>query len=267
MSELIAFPLPSGPNYTIPDVGDENWGQNVTNFLVALPLGVPPTAGTFTLTGDLSFGASFGIISKYLISTTINPSATGQLRLSKTDTLSWRNNLNSADLPLGIDGSDNLTFNGLTIQFNGTVNAGTANQLAYYPASSNAVSGLTSITASRALVSNASGLPVASTVTTTELSYVSGVTSSIQTQLNTLSSEIGAGSVPTGTMLDFAGSSAPTGYLLCDGTAVSRTTYADLFSVIGIIWGAGDTTTTFNIPDFRRTVAVGSGGSGTGTLG
>lgn len=73
--------------------------------------------------------------------------------------------------------------------------------------------------------------------------------------------------VPIGTMLDFAGNAAPAGYLNCDGSAVSRTTYADLFAVIGTLWGAGDGTTTFNLPDFRRRVAVGSGGTGTVTLG
>lgn len=73
--------------------------------------------------------------------------------------------------------------------------------------------------------------------------------------------------VPTGTILDFGGTVAPTGYLGCDGTAVSRTTYATLFGVIGTTWGAGNGSTTFNLPDFQRRVAVGSGGSGTGTLG
>jgi hypothetical protein len=67
----------------------------------------------------------------------------------------------------------------------GTVNSGTANQLAYYASSTNAVSGLTAITGNKALASNASGLPVASTTSDTELGYVAGVTSAIQTQLNT----------------------------------------------------------------------------------
>jgi len=66
----------------------------------------------------------------------------------------------------------------------GTVNSGTANQLAYYNATGTAVSGLTSITANRALASDANGLPVASATTATELGYVNGVTSAIQTQLN-----------------------------------------------------------------------------------
>lgn len=74
--------------------------------------------------------------------------------------------------------------------------------------------------------------------------------------------------MPSGVMLDFAGSgSAPTGYLLADGSPVSRTTYADLYTAIGTTWGAGDGLTTFNLPDTRRRVSVGSGGTGTTTLG
>jgi microcystin-dependent protein len=49
----------------------------------------------------------------------------------------------------------------------------------------------------------------------------------------------------------YAASTAPTGWLWCDGTAYSRTTYATLFAAIGTTWGAGDTTTTFNVPDLR----------------
>jgi microcystin-dependent protein len=66
----------------------------------------------------------------------------------------------------------------------------------------------------------------------------------------------------------FAGSSAPTGYLLCDGTAVSRTTYATLFAVISTTYGSGDGSTTFNVPDLRTKVAVGKNATGTfATLG
>jgi microcystin-dependent protein len=72
--------------------------------------------------------------------------------------------------------------------------------------------------------------------------------------------------VPAGTLLDFAGSNLPAGFLQCDGSAVSRTTYAGLFGAVSTAWGVGDGSTTFNIPDFRRRVAVGSGGSGTTTL-
>lgn len=54
--------------------------------------------------------------------------------------------------------------------------------------------------------------------------------------------------LPTGAFIPYGGTSAPTGYLLCDGSAVSRTTYSALFGVIGTAYGAGDGTTTFNVP-------------------
>lgn len=66
----------------------------------------------------------------------------------------------------------------------GSVNSGAANRLAYYPSAGTTVDDLAAITANRALVSDANGLPVAATTTATEIGYVNGVTSSIQTQLN-----------------------------------------------------------------------------------
>ena len=54
--------------------------------------------------------------------------------------------------------------------------------------------------------------------------------------------------VPTGSVTAFAGTSAPTGWLKCDGSAISRTTYSELFNVIGTTYGAGDGSTTFNLP-------------------
>jgi len=67
--------------------------------------------------------------------------------------------------------------------------------------------------------------------------------------------------VPTGTVSAFAGSTAPTGYALCDGSAVNRTTQAALFAVIGTTYGVGDGSTTFNLPDLRGRVVAGLGGS------
>lgn len=64
--------------------------------------------------------------------------------------------------------------------------------------------------------------------------------------------------MPVGCVIPFAGAAAPTGWLLCQGQAVSRTTYAQLFSVIGTTYGSGDGSTTFNLPDMRGRVAVGS---------
>jgi microcystin-dependent protein len=68
-----------------------------------------------------------------------------------------------------------------------------------------------------------------------------------------------------GEIIQFAGSVIPDGYLECDGSAVSRDTYSDLFDVIGITYGSGDGATTFNLPDLTGKVAMGA--SSTYTLG
>ena len=62
---------------------------------------------------------------------------------------------------------------------------------------------------------------------------------------------------PTGVVLEYIAGVAPTGWLLCDGEAVSRSTYADLFAIIGTEFGVGDGSTTFNLPDLRGRTPVG----------
>ncbi len=69
----------------------------------------------------------------------------------------------------------------------------------------------------------------------------------------------GLGAAPTGLVSPFAGASAPAGWLACDGSAVSRSTYAALFTVLGTIYGAGNGTTTFNLPDLRGRTVIGVG--------
>jgi len=69
--------------------------------------------------------------------------------------------------------------------------------------------------------------------------------------------------IPSGSVITTAASVAPTGWLLCDGAAVSRTTYAVLFAAISTTYGAGDGSTTFNVPDLRRRTPVGVGASDT----
>jgi microcystin-dependent protein len=74
--------------------------------------------------------------------------------------------------------------------------------------------------------------------------------------------------LPAGVVIPFAGSTAPAGFLVCNGSLVSRTTYAALFAVIGVVYGAGDGTTTFGLPDLRQRFPLGKAASGTGaTLG
>jgi microcystin-dependent protein len=73
----------------------------------------------------------------------------------------------------------------------------------------------------------------------------------------------------TGEVKPFAGTTAPAGYLLCFGQAISRTAYAGLFAVLSTTYGVGDGSTTFNLPDLRGRVAAGKddmGGSSAGRL-
>ena len=69
--------------------------------------------------------------------------------------------------------------------------------------------------------------------------------------------------LPTGSVIPFAANSAPNGYLICNGAAVNRTTYADLFAVIGTTYGSGDGSTTFNVPNLTDKFIQGSGTAGT----
>jgi len=74
--------------------------------------------------------------------------------------------------------------------------------------------------------------------------------------------------VPTGGIIPYGAASAPTGFLLCEGALVSRTTYAALFAVISTTFGVGDGMTTFGLPDMRGKFPLGTSASGTGsTLG
>ncbi|WP_323789242.1 phage tail protein [Psychroserpens sp.] len=57
--------------------------------------------------------------------------------------------------------------------------------------------------------------------------------------------------IPIGSIFTFPMATIPTGYLVCDGSAVSRSNYADLFAILGTTYGAGDGSTTFNLPDYR----------------
>jgi microcystin-dependent protein len=97
-------------------------------------------------------------------------------------------------------------------------------------------------------------------ITSTQLAADSVITAKIQDGAVT-SAKLDAGAIstlmPTGSVLPYAGSSAPTGYFLCDGSAKSRTTESALFAIIGTTYGAGDGSTTFSLPDLRGRVIAG----------
>lgn len=143
MSTPVVF---NGINYSVPAFGDVGYAQgpgNLSSYLIAIASGTFQTVGgSFILTSQANFGPNFGLTALDFISVTALPATVGVLRLAKTDTIDWRNNANSTNLPLGINGTDQLTFNGNIISnttANGTVNTGVANRVAFYPASTNTV--------------------------------------------------------------------------------------------------------------------------------
>ena len=111
---------------------------------------------------------------------------------------------------------------------------------------------------SRAVQALVPDLPTRVRVLEGALRGASGTIVSSDSRLSSLESKL----VPVGCVMSYAGTTAPGGWLFCDGSAVSRTTYATLFGVIGTTFGAGDGSTTFNLPDLRGRVAVGKDNMG-----
>lgn len=107
----------NGAVYIVPETGEVGWGGNTTSYLVAIAAGaLQKTGGSFTLSAETDFGASFGIMSLYYKSRSANIAAAGILRLNNnSDSINWRNAANSADLALFPNASNLLTFNGSTV--------------------------------------------------------------------------------------------------------------------------------------------------------
>lgn len=89
--------------------------------------------------------------------------------------------------------------------------------------------------------------------------YTKATLNSLLATVADLQAQITANSVKPGTIMGFGGNVIPSGWVLCDGVAVSRTspTYSGLYASIGTTWGIGDGSTTFNLPDLRGRVLVG----------
>ena len=100
-----------------------------------------------------------------------------------------------------------------------------------------------------------------------EFQRLNNVGSNIQTQLDSKLNSAGAFTVQTGMILPFsaAAGSIPAGYLNCDGAAVSRTTYSALFALVSTTYGAGNGSSTFNVPNVNSRMMIGK--SGTYSLG
>jgi microcystin-dependent protein len=98
-------------------------------------------------------------------------------------------------------------------------------------------------------------------VGTTATQTLTNKTISLDPASNTIAGQlpVANGGIPAGVISQFAGSTAPSGYLVCDGAAVSRSTFSSLFTAIGTTYGTGNGSTTFNIPNFQGRVPVGVG--------
>jgi len=105
-----------GTVYQVPVQGDQNWGPPLTRYLVALgTYSLTTTGGVFSLSADINFGPTFGLLSPYFTSTSPLPATSGVIRLAKTDTIDWRNNANTGDNVLSVNSSDQLLYNGVQV--------------------------------------------------------------------------------------------------------------------------------------------------------
>lgn len=102
----------NGISYTIPQTNERGWGTAVTSWIQAISSNtLQPVGGSFTLSSEVDFGALYGFKTAYLKSRSSNIATAGFFRLSNTDSVGFRNAGNTADLLLGVNGSDQLVFN------------------------------------------------------------------------------------------------------------------------------------------------------------
>lgn len=224
----MAIPLTiNGVTFQYPTQFDVNWGPTLTNWSSAVTSGMLQKAGgSFPLTAEVDFGASFGLKVLSIKSEESNIASAGFLRLANASSgLVWRNAGNSANLALTVNASNQLTFNGspigaTTSLTNGHILVGNAsNQPADVAMSGDitidntgvtaigagiivnadinasaaiSVSKLAALSVSRLAVTDSSGfLTTLAAPSLTEIGYVSGVTSAIQTQLNAITTAQG----------------------------------------------------------------------------
>lgn len=144
----------------------------------------------------------------------------------------------------------------------GTVNAGTINQMAWYAGTGSAVSGLATAN-SGLLVTSGAGVPSIGTAIPNGVTATTQASSDNSTLLATTAlvqavvAQLAVTAPPIGVCLPYAGASAPSAsWVLGAGQAISRTTFAAAFAVYGVVYGSGDGSTTFNVPDLRGRVPV-----------
>ena len=158
----------NGVVYDVPQNGDAaGWGAETSSYLIAIAAStLQKSGGTFTLTADVNFGGSFGLLSLYYKTRTSNIADAGQFRLARTDVISFRNAANGANLDLGVNASNRLSFDSVLLLragqgdiVNADVNASAAI----------AVSKLAALTASRGVATTSGGVLTAATLPTQQI--------------------------------------------------------------------------------------------------
>lgn len=105
----------NGFDYDFPEIKEEIWGEEVTQWATAITNGVlQKSGGLFTLLDDLNFGADYGVVSLYYKTLTDDLATDGNFRLGNTDSMQWRNDADDGNLKLEVI-DDNLVFNGVGI--------------------------------------------------------------------------------------------------------------------------------------------------------
>lgn len=98
-------------------MGDEDWGQNLANYFIAIPQGaLQKVGGNFFLTAEVNFGVGFGMKVLYIKTEGTNIASAGFIRMARDEVISWRNEANDDDLSLSVNASDELLFNGVKLQ-------------------------------------------------------------------------------------------------------------------------------------------------------
>ena len=289
----------NGNAFSYPQPRDTDWGAEATGWAVAVTAGMlQKSGGLFSLLAEVDFGPSFGLKSLYYKSRTANVASAGQVRLARTDEVSFRNEANNADLPLGVNSSNQLTFNGVaveagslltfsdtaTVDLTRSVNTITADIVALsitnaLISASAAItrSKLATGTASRVVVNDGSGNLSDSSTTTTQLGFLDA-TSSIQTQIDsklnlsggTMSGSINLGSndltsvasitATTGTITNLGGTNATYTNVLA-GSSIT-------VSGVPVMHQGVNAITTSGVGSARNTVnLLGAGGANVGISG
>ena len=272
-----------GVSYTIPDVGDDSWGLNLENFFIAIPQGaLQKSGGTFTLSSDVNFGANFGLLASYYKTRGLLPATSGLFRLNLTDTIAWRNNANSANLALAVNGSDQLTFNGSIVTAGG-ITALTGDVTATGPGSASASiaqilgNPVLGTTGSNNVVFSTSPTLVTPTLgaaTGTSL-ILSGLTASqaIVTNGSKQLISLGYGFSPTGSYLVQRDSNGNASFNNAISTVTSTVTSGQIVTMSGGSAGrqraTGSSNITYNLPDATNLISGWSfyfNNASTGTL-